>query len=50
MKKKVIAVNNEILMGNHQMELIDVLTKNKYIFGCANLKEVNQNVITRDRL
>jgi beta-1,4-N-acetylglucosaminyltransferase len=44
LKKNVIAVNNEILMGNHQMELIDALSKNDYIFGCSTLKEVDEKL------
>ena len=40
----MIAVNNEILMGNHQLEILEVLQDNGYVFGCLNIREVNDKV------
>ena len=43
-KKKLIVVNNERLMGNHQMDLISALTERKHILGFEKLNEIKPNV------
>ena len=47
MGKKVIGVNNDILMNNHQLELLEVLEKDQYLLGFSSPSEINaEGVIT----
>ena len=42
--KKVIVVNNDTLMDNHQMELLNELVTKKYILGFKSVDDLKTNV------
>jgi UDP-N-acetylglucosamine transferase subunit ALG13 len=44
LKKKVFAVVNESLMGNHQKELFDALIERKLITGIPSITLFSQQV------
>lgn len=43
-KKPLLVVINDSLMNNHQNELYDVMTKEKFIFGLSSPKDLCSNV------